>query len=98
MLVAAYPRSTNSLRAAANTAVSIDGSRREPCRRCRRSASTIRLPAADVCRYSVSQQRRMEAAMSTELNLAPVGEDGRHLYTCPLCEAMCGLEIHVSDG
>ncbi|MFG1934879.1 molybdopterin-dependent oxidoreductase [Mycobacterium sp. NPDC048908] len=36
--------------------------------------------------------------MSTELNLAPVGEDGRHLYTCPLCEAMCGLEIHVSDG
>jgi anaerobic selenocysteine-containing dehydrogenase len=30
--------------------------------------------------------------------LAGVGEDGRHLYTCPLCEAMCGLEIHVKDG
>jgi anaerobic selenocysteine-containing dehydrogenase len=30
--------------------------------------------------------------------LPGVGEDGRHLYTCPLCEAMCGLEIHVSDG
>ncbi len=30
--------------------------------------------------------------------LAGVGEDGRHLYTCPLCEAMCGLEIQVSDG
>ena len=30
--------------------------------------------------------------------LAGVGEDGRHLYTCPLCEAMCGLEIHVEGG
>ncbi len=30
--------------------------------------------------------------------LAGIGEDGRHLYTCPLCEAMCGLEIQVSDG
>ncbi len=30
--------------------------------------------------------------------LAGVGEDGRHLYTCPLCEAMCGLEIQVADG
>jgi anaerobic selenocysteine-containing dehydrogenase len=30
--------------------------------------------------------------------LAGIGEDGRHLYTCPLCEAMCGLEIHVKDG
>lgn len=29
--------------------------------------------------------------------LAGVGEDGRHLYTCPLCEAMCGLEIQVED-
>src|SRR3954468_16619172 len=38
----------------------------------------------------------MEAAMTT--GLAGVGEDGRHLYTCPLCEAMCGLEIHVEDG
>ncbi|OBB86363.1 molybdopterin dinucleotide-binding protein [Mycobacterium colombiense] len=26
------------------------------------------------------------------------GEDGTHLRTCPLCEAMCGLEIHVEDG
>jgi anaerobic selenocysteine-containing dehydrogenase len=25
-------------------------------------------------------------------------EDGRHLRTCPLCEAMCGLEIHVEGG
>src|ERR1700754_4880987 len=42
----------------------------------------------------------MEAAMTTGYTkpLAGVGEDGRHLYTCPLCEAMCGLEIHVEDG
>jgi len=33
-----------------------------------------------------------------ELPLAPVGQDGRHLYTCPLCEAMCGLEIEVEQG
>ncbi|HEY2504121.1 MAG TPA: molybdopterin-dependent oxidoreductase [Mycobacterium sp.] len=26
------------------------------------------------------------------------GNDGRHLRTCPLCEAMCGLEIHVEGG
>lgn len=26
------------------------------------------------------------------------GEDGKHLRTCPLCEAMCGLEVHVADG
>ncbi|RAU90102.1 molybdopterin dinucleotide-binding protein [Mycobacterium colombiense] len=26
------------------------------------------------------------------------GEDGIHLRTCPLCEAMCGLAIHVKDG
>lgn len=26
------------------------------------------------------------------------GEDGIHLRTCPLCEAMCGLEIHVEGG
>ena len=32
------------------------------------------------------------------LPLAATGEDGRHLYTCPLCEAMCGLEIAVQDG
>lgn len=25
-------------------------------------------------------------------------DDGRHLHTCPLCEAMCGLEIRVADG
>ena len=30
--------------------------------------------------------------------LAGIGEDGLHLYTCPLCEAMCGLEIQVADG
>src|SRR5258707_15425902 len=59
----------------------------------------------EICRYSVSQQsaRRAdfeEAAMTTGLTkpLAGIGEDGRHLYTCPLCEAMCGLEIHVEDG
>lgn len=34
----------------------------------------------------------------TSQPLAAVGEDGRHLYTCPLCEAMCGLEIHVANG
>ncbi|WP_082977339.1 molybdopterin-dependent oxidoreductase [Mycobacterium sp. 852002-50816_SCH5313054-b] len=26
------------------------------------------------------------------------GGDGRHLRTCPLCEAMCGLEIQVDGG
>jgi anaerobic selenocysteine-containing dehydrogenase len=26
------------------------------------------------------------------------GVDGKHLRTCPLCEAMCGLEIHVEAG
>ena len=25
------------------------------------------------------------------------GERRVHLRTCPLCEAMCGLEIHVED-
>ncbi len=30
--------------------------------------------------------------------VAKTGEDGRHLYTCPLCEAMCGLEIQVEGG
>jgi len=25
-------------------------------------------------------------------------EDGRHVRTCPLCEAMCGLEIRVAEG
>ena len=29
---------------------------------------------------------------------AATGQDGRHVYTCPLCEAMCGLEIDVADG
>ncbi|GFG90581.1 molybdopterin-dependent oxidoreductase [Mycobacterium bourgelatii] len=29
--------------------------------------------------------------------MAP-GEDGKHLRSCPLCEAMCGLEVHVADG
>lgn len=26
------------------------------------------------------------------------GEDGTHLRTCPLCEAMCGLQIQVENG
>ncbi|MEI7717168.1 MAG: molybdopterin-dependent oxidoreductase [Mycobacterium sp.] len=26
------------------------------------------------------------------------GEDGRHVRTCPLCEAMCGLEIHLKNN
>jgi anaerobic selenocysteine-containing dehydrogenase len=30
--------------------------------------------------------------------LVGTGEDGLHLYTCPLCEAMCGLEIQVANG
>ncbi|WP_284234643.1 molybdopterin-dependent oxidoreductase [Mycobacterium antarcticum] len=30
--------------------------------------------------------------------MAGTGQDGLHLYTCPLCEAMCGLEIQVVDG
>ena len=30
--------------------------------------------------------------------VAGVGEDGTHLYTCPLCEAMCGLAIQVEGG
>ncbi|KMO75252.1 molybdopterin-dependent oxidoreductase [Mycolicibacterium chlorophenolicum] len=34
----------------------------------------------------------------TRRELAGVGEDGLHLYTCPLCEAMCGLEIRVEQG
>lgn len=34
----------------------------------------------------------------TPIELAAIGQDGRHVYTCPLCEAMCGLEIQVSDG
>jgi anaerobic selenocysteine-containing dehydrogenase len=33
-----------------------------------------------------------------KVELAATGQDGRHLYTCPLCEAMCGLEIQVSGG
>jgi anaerobic selenocysteine-containing dehydrogenase len=27
-----------------------------------------------------------------------IAQDGRHLRTCPLCEAMCGLEIRVEGG
>jgi anaerobic selenocysteine-containing dehydrogenase len=26
------------------------------------------------------------------------GADGVHLHTCPLCEAMCGLRVHVEGG
>src|SRR5690242_16391277 len=36
--------------------------------------------------------------VGVSLPLAAIGEDGLHLRTCPLCEAMCGLEIHVEDG
>lgn len=36
--------------------------------------------------------------MTVDVPLAGIGEDGRHLYTCPLCEAMCGLDIEVRDG
>jgi anaerobic selenocysteine-containing dehydrogenase len=49
----------------------------------------------------VSQQIADEEALMTSrptTPLAATGEDGRHLYTCPLCEAMCGLEIQVADG
>ncbi|MDV3126248.1 molybdopterin oxidoreductase family protein [Mycobacterium sp. 21AC1] len=35
---------------------------------------------------------------ATPRTLAATGQDGTHLYTCPLCEAMCGLEIQVSGG
>lgn len=31
-------------------------------------------------------------------DIADIGEDGLHLHACPLCEAMCGLEIQVSGG
>jgi len=33
----------------------------------------------------------------TDTTTAPAGEREVHLRTCPLCEAMCGLEIHVRD-
>src|SRR3982074_2714100 len=63
------------------------------------------LPATSICRYSVSQQSSghaefEEVAMTTGLTkpLAGVGEDGRHVYTCPLCEAMCGLEIPLEGA
>src|ERR1700676_2668561 len=51
----------------------------------------------------VSQESRLtpqEPSMTAGLTkpLAGVGEEGRHLYTCPLCEAMCGLEIEVDGG
>ena len=37
--------------------------------------------------------------MTTEhVRPAVTGQDGRHLYTCPLCDAMCGLESEVTDG
>lgn len=36
--------------------------------------------------------------MTTDIPLAGTGQDGRHLYTCPLCEAMCGLDIDVRAG
>lgn len=36
--------------------------------------------------------------MGSQLPLAERGQDGRHLHGCPLCEAMCGLEVHVEGG
>lgn len=36
--------------------------------------------------------------MTNTGQLAGIGEDGLHLYTCPLCEAMCGLKIQVEQG
>jgi anaerobic selenocysteine-containing dehydrogenase len=36
--------------------------------------------------------------VTAQLTPPVTGEDGRHLHTCPLCEAMCGLEIHVEAG
>ena len=45
-----------------------------------------------------SSARRIYRGSVTPIELAGIGQDGRHLYTCPLCEAMCGLEIQVSDG
>ncbi|WP_372507876.1 molybdopterin-dependent oxidoreductase [Mycolicibacterium crocinum] len=45
-----------------------------------------------------SSARRIYRGSVTPIELAGIGQDGRHLYICPLCEAMCGLEIQVSDG
>lgn len=39
-----------------------------------------------------------EPVTSEHMRPAATGQDGRHIYTCPLCEAMCGLEIDVADG
>jgi hypothetical protein len=41
MVVAEYPRSTSRRRLAFNTAASIDGSRRDPWRRCRGVAELV---------------------------------------------------------
>jgi anaerobic selenocysteine-containing dehydrogenase len=45
----------------------------------------------------VTTEIQPSSALGKYPNAAP-GEDGRHLYTCPLCEAMCGLEIQVKNG
>lgn len=37
-------------------------------------------------------------AVKSDRPAAARGADGRHLRTCPLCEAMCGLEIQVEGG
>jgi anaerobic selenocysteine-containing dehydrogenase len=36
--------------------------------------------------------------MTTNERLAVPGASGVHIYTCPLCEATCGLELNVEDG
>jgi anaerobic selenocysteine-containing dehydrogenase len=39
-----------------------------------------------------------ESVTTEYVELAATGQDGRHVYSCPLCEAMCGLEIQVYGG
>src|SRR5262245_31834302 len=45
----------------------------------------------------VATERRSERARSAAPGATREGENERtvHYRTCPLCEAMCGLEIHV---
>ena len=40
--------------------------------------------------------RRAAGPAGARLVSAPA--DGSHVRTCPLCEAMCGLRVHVEDG
>src|SRR5258705_547631 len=104
MVVDEYPRSTSRRRVASSTEASIAGSRREPWRRCRGVAEVVstfasleRQLVVTVCHNKHGVRRRSMTSGFTR-QLAGIGEDGLHLYTCPLCEAMCGLEIQVEDG